>query len=206
MKLLYWNVYVGHHVDDVLRELRGMIKDYKPEVIGLGECMHVAPHLDQIKGYRAFTLKETTPGSSDTAVLVRDDVALKRWYWMILHKWWRGPKHGKAQGPKRYWSGRIRHNKKTYRISIGHWPFNWAVDETEDRIVKWFKHSIPLRKSGHFGDLNMGADESDRYVRRFNGKHTGHGVDRALYKNMKVTYRALGKHGSDHEAVLFTLN
>jgi len=206
MKVLYWNVYVGHHVDDVLRELRGMIKDYRPEVIGLGECMHVSPHLNQINGYHAYTLKETTPGSSDTAVLVRDDVDLKRWYWMKLHVWWKGPKHGKVQGPKRYWAGRIRHKGKIFRLSIGHWPFNVAVDETKDAIAKWFKKAVPFRKSAHIGDLNSSPDELDRYVNRFRGKHVGHRVDRCLYKNMKVTYKDLGQHGSDHSAVLFTLS
>lgn len=206
MKVLYWNVYVGHHVDDVLREVRGMIKSYHPEVVGLGECMRVSPHLDKIPGYTAYTLPEKTPGSSDTAVLVRNDVPLKRWRWLEMYRWWKGPKHGKVQGPKRYWSGRFKVNGRVLRLSIGHWPFNDAVNETEDRIAQWFQRTIPLRKSAHLGDLNMGPDETGRYVKRFRGKHTGHGVDRCLYKNMKVTFRPLGKHGSDHEAVLFTLS
>lgn len=206
MKVLYWNVYVGHNIIHAMGELRDMIKAYRPEVVGLGEAKRIYPHLHTIPGYRPFVLAETYEGRSDTAVLVRDDVDLKGWRWLEMTKWWTGPKHGKSQGPKRYWSGRIKHNGKIYRLSIGHWPFNTAVDETKDRIAAWFKHAVPLRKSAHIGDLNTRADELDRYVKRFRGKHVGHRVDRALYKNMKVTHRALGKHGSDHEAVLFTLN
>lgn len=205
MKVLYWNVYVGHNPDDAMEELRGLIKAHKPEVIGIGEAKRIYMRLDSIKGYRAYTLEELYEGRSDTAVLVRDDVDLRRWRWLEMTKWWTGPKHGKAQGPKRYWHGRIRHHGKTIRLSIGHWPFNTAVEETEERIVAWFNRAMPWTPAAHLGDLNMGPEESEKYVKRFKGKQTGHKVDRCLFKNLRVTFKELGMHGSDHAAVLFFL-
>lgn len=205
MKVLYWNVYVGHNPDHVMSELREMAKEHKPHVIGLGEGSRIEGRSEHVPGYRAFWLKETYRGRGDTIALVRDDVNLRKWNWMEMTKWWTGPKHGWPQGPKRYWNGRLRFGRfGLLRLSIAHWPFNDARPETEERVVKWFKRA-PLRRSVHLGDLNMRADDMDRFVKKFRGKHVGVGIDRAMFKRCHVTARDLGNHGSDHPAVLFNI-
>jgi hypothetical protein len=204
MRLLYWNVYIGNKPSDVLRALRRLIRQHKPEIIGLGEATRVAPYLEKgIPGYTAYTFPKTHEGAADTAVLVRDGVFLRRNRWLRMTKWWTGPKHGKRQGPKRYWSGRFKVNGKIARISIGHWPFNTAVEETENRIALWFKSRLP---SGHFGDLNMHGEEAQRYAQRVGGRTKGQGPDRAVYKNgMRITHTVLPRGISDHHPVIFDI-
>lgn len=205
MKILYWNVYTGSKAGDVLRELRQMIDKHRPDIIGLGEADHLWFAVREIKGYRPFSIKASYRGEGDTVVLVRDDVDLKHWHWLKMTKWWVGPKHGLKQGPKRYWSGRIKDPKLgLVRVSIGHWPFNYAREETEQRIVSWFARTIPGRKSVHVGDLNTHPDDMSKFVTRFKGRHVGEGIDRAMFKNMGATAHSLGRRGvSDHPAVLF---
>lgn len=205
MKALYWNVYIGHNPNDVLKELRDMIGETRPDLIGLGEASNCFDVVQRIKGYRVFAIKETYQGEGDTIVLARDGVKLRHWHWMKMRKWWTGPKHGLKQGPKRYWSGRVSEDGVTYRVSFGHWPFNTAVAETEDRVAKWFGVAAPGRASAHIGDLNMKPEEVTKYVRRFRGSHVGVFLDQCMFKNCEVTARNLGKRGSDHPAVLFTI-
>lgn len=205
MRILYWNVYVGHEPKDAMRELGAMINEHNPHVIGLGEASRLTERVHHVVGYEAFSIPETYMGEGETIALVRDDVNLRRWNWLKMTKWWTGPKHGLKQGPKRYWNGRIKHDGVLWRISIGHWPFNTARPETEDRIEAWFKRALPWRKSAHLGDLNTPPNVMDQYVKRFRGKHTGVGIDRIMFRNCTVTARDLGRHGSDHPAVLFTL-
>lgn len=208
MKVLYWNVYIGRDPDAVLAELRELIREFKPDVIGLGEASRIGGRSENINGYRAFWLAETWRGRGDTLVLVRDDVNLRSWNWKEFTKWWTGPKNGWRQGPKRFWNGRIK--KKglgVVRLSIGHWPFNTALPEVEAWAVDWFKRPVwsLRRKSVHLGDLNMGPEETTAFVKQFNGKHVGVRIDRAMYKNCTIRARDLGKRGSDHPAVLFTI-
>lgn len=208
MKVLYWNVYVGRDPDDVMRELRGMIREFRPEVVGLGEASRIGDRSESVMGYRAFWLKEKWRGRGDTLVLVRDDVNLREWNWIKFTKWWTGPKNGWKQGPKRFWNGRIKDKRLgKVRLSIGHWPFNTALPEVEEWAVDWFKHPsrILRRKSVHLGDLNMSPEETGRFVGRFKGKHSGIDIDRAMFKYCNVRARDLGNRGSDHPAVLFTI-
>lgn len=200
-RVLYWNVYVGHNPEHALEELGKMIHTYRPHIVGTGESMRIYKHLDKFPAFKDYVLEESYPGRSDTAVLVRKDSLPLRWRWMRMTKWWIGPKHGKKQGPKRYWVGRFKEGKDVLRLSIGHWPFNLAVPETEDRVEKWFKASKDA--SVHLGDLNMHEAETERYVKRFGGQQVGHKPDRAMFKNCKVVCHKLGEHGSDHQAMLF---
>jgi len=216
MKVLYWNVYVGHDPDNVVKELRGMVAEFKPEVVGLGEAGRIAnrihrarkanPKFELIRGYHTYYLEETYRGEGGTLALVRKDVDLRAWNWKKFTKWWIGPKNGAKQGPKRFWNGRIRDDRLgLVRLSIGHWPFNLALPEVEEWAVEWFKRPLVKRASVHLGDVNMQEPETDRFVKRFGGKNVGVRLDRALFKNCNVRVRDLGKHGSDHPAVLFTI-
>lgn len=206
MKVLYWNVYIGHNPDDVMTELRKLIKEFDPEVVGLGEASRIGGRSEHIRGYNAYWLKETYRGEGGTLVLVRKDVDLRSWNWKKFTKWWTGPKHGLPQGPKRFWNGRIRDKRLgLVRLSIGHWPFNKALPEVEAWCVDWFKRPIGKRISVHLGDVNMQEAETDKFVRQFRGKNVGIRLDRAMFKNCNVRARDLGKRGSDHPAVLFTI-
>lgn len=206
MKILYWNVYIGNNPHDVTPELRKLIEETDPDLVGLGEASRMFTAVDNIKGYTKYAIKETYRGEGDTIVLAKDGVDIPKWRWMKLTKWWKGPKAGLAQGPKRYWNGRVNdeHLGKV-RVLVGHWPFNTARQETIDAVVRWFKFALPGRPSVHLGDLNTQPDDMDGIVRRFKGKHVGIRIDRAMFKNCEVFARDLGHHGSDHPAVLFTV-
>jgi hypothetical protein len=207
MKILYWNVYIGRSAASAMERLRAMIKEHDPEIVGLGEASKIQGLSENVPGYKAFWLPETYRGRGDTIVLVRNDVVLKDWYWVRFKAWWTGPKHGLPQGPKRFWAGRVKDDRLgIVRVSVGHWGFNTALPECEAWCVSWFKKPwYPWRKSVHLGDLNMGPGETGEFCKRFNGKHEGIGIDRAMFKNCVVTARNLGMHGSDHPAVLFNV-
>lgn len=191
-----------------MSELRGLIKQTDPDVIGLGEASRIGKRSESIKGYDAFWLPEDYNGAGDTLVLVKHGVNLRKWNWHHFTKWWKGPKHGWPQGPKNFWNGRIKDDRLgVVRLSIGHWPFNTALPEVEAWCVDWFKKPLVKfkRKSVHLGDVNMQEPETTRFCKQFGGKNVGHRLDRAMFENCHVRARALGLHGSDHEAVLFTI-
>lgn len=208
LSILYWNVYVGHNPDDVKRELMGMVKEHDPEIIGLGEAMRLRGL--HIPGYKKFVYERVGNHNldyynADTTVFVRDDVELESQRWMELKTWWSGPKHGLRQPPKRYFLSKVKVGKKgeIWRVSVGHWPFNTARPETLQRITNWFE-KMRKRVAIHVGDLNTRADDLASFVRKFGADQTGHGVDRTIFRHCTAHAKALGKHGSDHEAVLFT--
>lgn len=207
MKVLYWNVHITRPVDEVMAELRKLISETNPEVVGLGEGSNVLGRADNIHGYQAFYLDEEWRGKGGTIVLVRDDVNLRKYKWVNFTQWWYLRKGGNHQGPKRFWNGRIKdEHLGVVRLSVGHWPFNAALPEVEKWAVDWFnKPVVPKRISVHLGDLNMGKEETERFVKQFKGKTTGINIDRAMFKNCTVTARDLGHRGSDHPAVLFRI-
>ena len=206
MKILYWNVYVGHNPDDVKRELSSMVKTYDPEIIGLGEAMRLRGL--HIPGYKKFVYEPVDNNTinyynGDTIVFVRNDVKLESQRWMKLTAWWTGPKHGYRQPPKRYFLSRIKVGNDVWRVSVGHWPFNTARPETLQRITNWFE-KLRKRVAIHVGDLNTRSDDLETFVRKFGADQTGHGVDRTIFRHCTAHAKPLGRHGSDHEAVLFT--
>lgn len=217
MKILYWNVYVGHDTSEVRRELLGMVRQHNPEFVGLGEASRL--YGMTLPGYRKYQRKPdpNQPGDNvaersyngddaDTAVFVRNDIELDYVGWMRMKLRWAGPKHGWLHKPKIYFIARLKYRGKRRRVSIGHWPFGAAQDETKVRIRKWFLRGKAGVQSIHVGDLNTRADELTAFVKTFGGHQVGHGVDRALYKNCSiVNCKPLGKHGSDHEAILVTV-
>jgi hypothetical protein len=183
-----------------------MIANQDPDVVGLGEASKMGPYVSKIPGYKAYWLRETYTGRGDTIVLVKKGVRLRFWYWKRFKEWWTGPKHGWKQGPKRFWVGRIKTEFGVVRISVGHWPFNTAVPEVRRWCTLWFMRSNKNKvASVHVGDLNTRVSVLDDFVKNFDGKHTGVGIDRAIYKYCHVTATDIGHHGSDHPAVLFVV-
>lgn len=205
MKILYWNVYIGQRPAVVLRELKEMIAVHKPEIIGLGEATKAYQITDDVPGYRRIHLapvRRRGNENADTAVLVRNDVKIyRKRAWRMSLSWF---------VPGR----RVRHSPRVYivvitkgddgrrwRVAVGHWPFRDAQEETKRKVKRWFALA-PRARSIFVGDLNARASVLRRYFKGV--RVTGQGVDLALHKNCTATYKNLGKHGSDHPAILFT--
>lgn len=204
MKILYWNVYIGQSPANVLDDLIFFAKTYKPEIIGLGEATKAYKITDEVPGYRRIHLapvRQRGNENADTAVLVRHDVRIirKRYWRMTLS--WVVPGRTVRHTPRVYIVVRVKDKAgKSWRVAVGHWPFGRAQEETKRKVRRWMRLSfIPTI---FVGDLNAGRVEITQFFKPY--KNTGFGVDRAIYKKCTATAVNLGKHGSDHPAVLFT--
>lgn len=205
IRTIYWNVYIKHNKDHVLKELKNMASEYQPELFGLAEARGIYTVTDDVPGYNRVQLKPQ-PGAADEnaniAVLVRNDVEVISKRPMRMRMRFRGPKAGINREPRIYWNLKIRVEGQVWRVSVGHWPFGPAKQETKKRIKKWFGRS--LLPSTHIADVNTRPAELTKMLKGTKIRHKGIGIDRALYKNCSATVKGLGKRGSDHTAVLFT--
>ena len=202
MKVLYWNCYFKTPPQVVLRELKEMAATHKPHIIGLGEASYMRGITDDVPGYRRIHLprvRRVGNEDADTAVLVRNDVQLRyKRVWRMGMKWY-VPRKRVLHDPRVYIVVRVKVEGKRWRIAIGHWPFGAAQEETKRKVKRWFTWStLP---SAFVGDLNAREPEITQYFKPL--RNIGFGIDRAIYKKCRVTARNLGKHGSDHPAVLF---
>lgn len=216
IRILAWNVYEGHKPADVVRQLRLLARLHKPDVIGLGECLNL--NVIAVDGYTTFHLpkdKNRPKGShdeaTDTAVLIRHGIKIRRHNLLQMRKPWVGPKHGWPHPPKTYHAFLLDVDGKTWKVSAGHWPTGLtgprrvnriAVQETAKAIRRWFRRTLPGRPTIHFGDLNNNAATVSQLL----GVNAhGHRVDVAAYRNARFAgMRVLGPHGSDHDALLWT--
>lgn len=207
IRTIYWNVYIKHNKEHVLKQLKDMADEYSPELLGLGEARGIYSINDDVPGYNRIQLPPQ-PGSADenadTAILVRKDVEVLSKRPMRMRVRFRGPKAGINREPRIYWIVRIRVEGRVWRVSVGHWPFGPAKQETKRRIKKWFGKTPPTQSSVHIADVNTRPEELTRMLKGSGIRHKGIGIDRALYKNCSATVKGLGKRGSDHPAVLFT--
>lgn len=209
IRMIYWNVYILHNKQDVRQELKEMAKEYQPEIIGLGEARGIYSITDDIPGYKRFQLppqKGAGDENADTGVLVREDVEILSKRPMRMRVGFRGPKAGIKREPRIYWSLRVRVEGRVWRVSVGHWPFGPAKQETKRRIKRWFGRTPVTQSAVHIADVNTRPAELTKMLKGTRIHHKGIGIDRGLYKYASATVKSLGKHGSDHPAVLFTFS
>lgn len=202
IKVLYWNVYIGNSPEETLRELSVLAKAHRPHIIGLGEATKAYKITDEIPGYRRIHLapvRQRGNENADSAVLVRHDVVItsKRIWRMRLS--WFVPGRRVRHTPRVYIVVRFKAEGRKWRVAVGHWPFGAAQEETKRKVRRWFR--LSTLPSAYVGDLNAREPELTRFFRPL--KNIGFGVDRAIYKRCRATAKNLGKHGSDHPAVLF---
>ena len=208
LDVIYWNVYFLHKPASVLRELKEVTKTYKPEIIGLGEAKFMYPIADDVPGYRRIQLSprrfnRRTDERADSAILVRKDVEVLGYRFIRMGMRWRVPRKTIVRDPRIYVLVRVRHEGRTWKVMVAHWPFGKAQEETKGRVKRWFLRH-PRMPIVHVGDLNARQPEIAAYAKACRAKQTGVGIDRAIYKNIRAAaYKNLGKRGSDHPMVLF---
>ena len=207
--MIYWNVYILHKKEHVLKELKEMAAKYQPEIIGLGEARGIYSITDDIPGYKRFQLppqKGAGDENADTAVLVREDVEILSKRPMRMRVPFIGPKARIRREARIYWALRVRVEGRVWRVSVGHWPFGAAKQETKRRIKRWFGRTPVTQSAVHIADVNTSPAELTKTLKRTGIRHKGIGIDRALYKFCSAVVKSLGKRGSAHPAVLFTFS
>ncbi len=209
--ILAWNIYIGRSIDAVRKALRPMLDRYDPEIVALMEATKMYGHLNHM-GYQVVHMKPKPrgkghqPAEADIALLVRDDIELVKPFTMRLKEFWRGPKHGWTQDPKVYRWVLIRWGGKVWKVGCAHTPFGAAARlESRNRLVKWFRKTRIGRPTILVLDANMLLKEFEDTIADPSGAEaSGHKIDLEANKNCELVYEEdLGKHGSDHVAMLY---
>lgn len=199
---LQWNVQNTHDPASVRRELKGMIGNHHPTVIALFEAYRLVGKLDglgyQVVHYRPRGNKER----SDTALMVRNGVRYAGASALVMRLGWRGPKVGAHHPPRWYRWLKIKVDGTVFKIGGFHLPFGKGPKtESVNAINGWFKSTIKGRPTIALGDMNIVAKVFRRRITT--AKVVGSGIDLAAYKNcVCVRSQELGRHGSDHQAIL----
>lgn len=207
---LTWNVFEGHKPAEVERTLHTLAETYQPDVFCLQECSFQGDI--KVPGYTTFKLPLNNPPGhvrgedADTAVLVRNGIGVRHHHFVPMKVSWKGPDHGIPHEPRVYQRMLLKVRGKTWKYSGGHWPFPPAKTETMRWVTRWLLLTLPGRPAAHVGDLNTTVAGLSRMLRRAKAHATGHRIDLAIYRNCHVKeVRTLGSFGSDHDAVLITL-
>lgn len=210
LRVIAWNVYVGHAPGHVVAVLVNLVRDHRPDVIVLQEArrLHGRVHL---AGYRIHQQqprarrKGHQPGAGNIAILVRDGVKVSRLQIMWMRLAWRGPKRGLPQDPRAYLWLRVTKQRLTWKVGGFHFPFGAARAESIKAVKDWFRKTFRGRPTVAVGDWNMsGADTSKAIARPVGARTLGSRIDHAIYRNCEpVKLRSLGKHGSDHPVMLY---
>lgn len=208
LTILAWNVYVGNKAKEVREALRVFISAYSPEVFALSEATNLYGHLDGL-GYQVVQLRPhskrrgSQPAQADIALLIRNDIKIKKRKAMRHRSFWRGPKHGWTQDPKVYRWVLIEFKGRTWKIMGAHFPFGAAArSETVRKVVQWLRNTVPGRPTIVVLDANMRLDEFTVRVAEPGGAEAqGRGIDLAAFKNCVLHIESdLGKGISDHPA------
>lgn len=211
LRVLSWNVYIGNAPSKVRMNLSPMLNTHKPEVCALMEASKMYGHLNML-GYKVVQLKPrplkpgNQPGQGNIAILVRNDVKIKRRLTLKMLTFWSGPIHGLPQDPRVYRWVKIKHGGKTWKIGAAHQPFGIrARAESVRKLVGWFNRTVPGRPTVLVLDANMSqAEFRQRVASQVGAQVLGDNIDIAAFKNaVCVSVRDLGKRGSDHPAMLF---
>lgn len=216
LTLLSWNCYVANASWRVLGALLYWIRQHNPDVIVLTEANKHADVLRKIPGYTLFQeepVKRSRSGdvddSGDSAVLVRDGLAIRRARVVRMRKRWTVWSHRRRHTPRRYWVLQVR-KAGLWKVRASHWPTNGfkgrnrvAFLESALRSRLWLRASrVP---AVDVGDLN----ENEAVLRRWFGKRftvIGHRIDLLIARHVRrIKHARLGKRGSDHYAQLFRL-
>jgi exonuclease III len=215
MRILAWNVYIDNDPQSVGQTVAGWLEQYKPEVVVLNEatrCWKVLSRAARGNGYRHY--QGVTGQAAGIAVLVRSDVAVVRRREAVMRRWWRGPIHGWRQKPRRYPYLRLRlPGGRVVRLMALHFPTGGAnapaVAESLDRTRVWLRRGLSRVPAVTVGDTNLGVVTLRTKLAGRVGRGAvvvpGHHVDNLIGRGVTGRSTTLGKHGSDHEAVLYTL-
>lgn len=211
MSIIGWNVWVGANHRRIRIQLFQWIKEFNPEIFVLIEAKNLYGHLEGL-GYQVVQMKSSPkrpgnePGDANVAILVRNDVKLKRSFAQRMKTFWIGPKHGWKQDPRiNRWVLVKKPGKgqKTWKIGGAHTPFGEkARSESRRRLVKWLKNTLPGRPTVLIIDANMHLEEFEETIAEPGGAEaTGRGIDLEAHKKCRIMRKEnLGKGVSDHPA------
>jgi len=142
--------------------------------------------------------------ADETAILVRKGLKIAGRHKLVMHEPWKGPKAGLEHGPRQFkwagvWKGLIRWKGLAVHVPFG----EDARDESVERIIEWLNnHRAPAFGAGDFNELLAWVRK--HIAEQAKAKAAGFRIDVAVYKGMKLVKAVqLGKHGSDHHAILF---
>lgn len=214
LNLIGWNVYVGNDPAKVAATVSDWLTTLDPAVVVLLEATHCRTELAAAAaahGYRHYQGKRGQ--ARGIAVLVRGDARVLRRREAVMTRWWRGPIHGWRQEPRRYPILRLRIAGHTYRLLAAHFPTGGpdapAVVESLNRARRWMSRGRTSVPAVLVGDVNMSAAALRIHltnpVARRSRVVAGHGADHLAVRGATGDARTLGTHGSDHQAVLYTL-
>lgn len=213
-RIITWNTKVGRRPARVLRMLRKIVKQHRPHVIVLQEAAGYVDALHDLPGYDVFTPRGTGEARGNV-ILVAADIPTERLPSIRCHFPWTGPKAG------------MRHPGRVFPVAEpGGWTIanvhrtrpGWshngaAFAEEHDRLLDLEHTTGPLVI---VGDQNIGTRTgSDRarntpwaLAQKLDAgivtTTPGH-IDYAIVRGVDGFAEELGKFGSDHNAVLFTL-
>lgn len=214
LDLVAWNVYIGNKPEQVRTALKTLIKETNPDVIVLMEASRMFGHLGGL-GYkvthgRPKPLKPgNQPAQGNIAILVRNDIPIKKRGLMKMTTFWLGPKHGWPQDPRVYRWVKIKFNGKIWKIGGAHTPFGLkSRAESRNRLVRWFKNAtrfVRNRPTILALDANMSLhDFREGIAQPGAALAAGDGIDLVGYKNAVLTLaKNLGRRISDHPAMYY---
>lgn len=198
------NAYVGQKPEHYRKHLRVMIANEQPDIIVISEAKNLFGHLNGL-GYKVHQLKPRNRASANIAVLVREDLKIKKSLVMRMTESWTGPKAGVKQPPRVYRAVNVKKGPFVWKVGGFHIPFGAdSRAESFDRIKKWFRNSATGRPTIAVNDFNMKKAEVEKQLRGLNVKVEGSGIMLAIYKNCDlIKTKSLGLMGSDvHHAKL----
>lgn len=217
LHVVTWNVCVENHPDNVHRGLTAIAKS-QPHVIALQECYHLTgKKRPTLPGYTTYQLPPAkrhdglVDESASVAVLIRDDVKVKRHQIVRMKHTWVGPKEGIKHAPRVFHAfvlevggavdpasgGWVR--GKTWKVSGGHWAYpdgNAATVAEHEAWLRRWQRSL-LRPTAHLADFNEHA--TTLHAKGF--RAFGNGVDlAAIGKHARAVrvHKLAHEYGSDH--------
>lgn len=225
---LAWNMQAGRPPATVERQLRALIVDaakvcgHVPHIVVLSEARPYGPQIRRVARELGYAVVQSPPQQlsarqrrkrlqeedANLAVLVRLDVGVvsaRRWR---MRRRWVGPVNEWPHLPRVYWQLVLAiPGAGLWRDSPQHWPTPrpdsnaLAVQESARKTGRYLR-SADTTPSVAGGDLNAGAARLRQLVPGVLVV-AGHGPDNVLTNDVVVsTAEALGKYGSNHQAVL----
>lgn len=141
-RVIGWNVHRGRNPQVVTVALAKMIDKHQPHAVALSEAYDLRAALKGIAGYRLRHGLLPFGENRDCALLLRQDLVVLNSGVRRMTVGWIGPKHGKAQQPRRYPFARVQTpGGQEVRLMSAHLPFGKApVRESLDAIAAWIKN------------------------------------------------------------------
>lgn len=211
LTIIAWNIYIGTGASAARTALKEFRKQHRPEVFALMEASNLYGDLEGL-GYQVFHMKPKAlrpgnrPGQGNIAILVRNDVEVVQSFAMRMRTFWIGPKHGWEQDPRVYRWVKIRWQGKKVKLGVAHVPFGEkARTESRNRLIRWFRNTMPGRPTILVLDANMRLDDFEKQIADpVNAEASGHRIDLEAHKNAELkNTKNLGKGVSDHVAMMY---